>query len=79
MNRRFFSRLGHFAQYRYDPALQKFMQVSGCLEAALLLSVTRRSGFTFGEARCDNIATKEAGMMLDRKATSVPPAGHLRL
>ncbi|WP_432256804.1 hypothetical protein [Limimaricola sp. AA108-03] len=79
MDRRIFSRLGHFARYRYDPALQKFMQVSGCLEAALLLSVTRRSGFTFGEARCDDIAMKEAGMMLDRKATSVPTAGPFRL
>ena len=79
MNRRSFPRLGHFARYRYDPASRKFIRASGCCEATLLLFLVRRSGFTFGEARCDDIAMKEAGMMLDRKATSIPPANPFRL
>ncbi|WP_133056310.1 hypothetical protein [Limimaricola soesokkakensis] len=78
MNRRIFSRLGHFARYPYDPASRKFMQVGGGRKATLLLSEARRSGFTFREARRDGIVPKVAGMMLDRKAMSIPTADHLR-
>ncbi|WP_370159575.1 hypothetical protein [Limimaricola soesokkakensis] len=79
MSRRIFSRLGHFVIYHYDLASRKFMQVGGGREATLLLSEARRSGFTFREARRDGIVPKKAGMMPDRKAMSILPAGHLRL
>ncbi|MGR3594583.1 MAG: hypothetical protein ACU0BO_21715 [Limimaricola soesokkakensis] len=59
MNRRIFSRLGHFALYHYDSASRIFMQVGGGCEPTLFLSVARRSGFTLGEAQCDGIVSKK--------------------